>query len=105
MNGHQPIQWCNSVYPAYPVLSCLRVVYRAPQVEAHGVAALELLKQKEKSVKIAVVSGSTRARRNSEAVARWVYELARAASSGLEESVARPLAAGGVLQGRREGAR
>ena len=104
MNDHKPIRWCNSVYPAHLVSSCLRVVYHA-QVEAHGVAALELLKQKEKSVKIAVVSGSTRARRNSEAGARWVYELARAASSGLEESVARPLAAGGLLQGRRDSAR
>jgi NAD(P)H-dependent FMN reductase len=39
--------------------------------------APELLKQQESSVKIGVITGSTRPRRNNEAVARWVYELAR----------------------------
>jgi NAD(P)H-dependent FMN reductase len=32
---------------------------------------------KESSVKIGIITGSTRPRRNNEAVARWVYELAR----------------------------
>jgi NAD(P)H-dependent FMN reductase len=35
------------------------------------------LVQKERTVKIAIVTGSTRPGRNNEAVARWVFELAR----------------------------
>ena len=52
-------------------------MYRTRQVEAHDTGALELLKQKENTVKIAVITGSTRPGRNNEAVARWVYGLAR----------------------------
>jgi NAD(P)H-dependent FMN reductase len=46
-------------------------------VEARRPDTKELFKLKENTVKIAVITGSTRPGRNNEAVARWVYELAR----------------------------
>ena len=48
---------------------------------------IELLKDKENTVRIAVITGSTRPGRNNEAVARWVYELARKRSDAEFELV------------------
>jgi NAD(P)H-dependent FMN reductase len=51
------------------------------------VRRLELLSHEDKTVKIAVITGSTRPGRNNETVARWVHELARKRSDAQFELV------------------
>src|SRR5512134_1346895 len=87
MKTRELIRWCNSVCPARLVSLCLRVCGSRSTTRSLCVRRLELLKHKENAVKIAVITGSTRPGRNNEAVARWVYELARKRSDAEFELV------------------